>query len=72
MIDKSETFEPLSRICLFAKKYRKVSGKKYKRTNIVAAKCGSEIVAPMIYDGTTDNLLFERWFKMSSFYPVTS
>jgi transposase len=40
-----------------------VSGKKFKRTNIVAAKCGDFIVAPMIYDGTTDSLLFECWFE---------
>ena len=40
-----------------------VSGKKFKRTNIVAAKCGSLIVAPMIYDGTTDAALFEYWFE---------
>ena len=40
-----------------------ISGKKYKRTNIVAAKCGSNIVAPMIYNGTTDSVLFERWFE---------
>jgi len=42
----------------------KVSGKKFKRTNIVAAKCGDRIVAPMIYDGTTDSVLFEYWFEM--------
>ena len=40
-----------------------VSGKKFKRTNIVAAKCGSEIVAPMVYGGTTDSILFEYWFE---------
>ena len=43
----------------------KVSGKKYKRTNIVAAKCGDKIVAPMTYDGTTDSVLFECWFEES-------
>ena len=31
-----------------------ISGKKFKRTNIVAAKCGGRIAAPMIYSGTTD------------------
>ena len=31
-----------------------ISGKKFKRTNIVAARCIDNIVAPMIYDGTTD------------------
>jgi len=39
-----------------------ISGKKYKRTNIVAAKCGDTIVAPMVYEGTTDSHLFEQWF----------
>jgi len=41
----------------------KVSGRKFKRTNIVAAKCGGKVVAPMIYDGTTDSVLFEFWFE---------
>jgi len=41
----------------------KISGKKYKRTNIVAAKCCDKIVAPMIYSGTTDSTLFEYWFE---------
>jgi len=45
------------------KVYGNISGKKFKRTNIVAAKCGSLIVAPMIYDGTTDAALFEHWFE---------
>ena len=40
-----------------------IRGKKFKRTNIVAAKCGRAIVAPMIYDGTTDAVLFEHWFE---------
>ena len=40
-----------------------ISGRKFKRTNVVAAKCGEKIVAPMIYDGTTDSELFELWFE---------
>ena len=43
----------------------KISGKKYKRTNVVAAKCCDEIVAPMIYESTTDSVLFEYWFEHS-------
>ena len=39
------------------------SGKKFKRTNIVAAKCCDKIVAPMVYMGTTDSVLFECWFE---------
>ena len=41
----------------------KINGKKYKRTNIVASKSGDKIVAPMIYDGTTDSVFFEQWFE---------
>jgi len=41
----------------------KISGRKFKRTNIVAAKCGDQIVAPFLYDGTTDSVLFEFWFE---------
>ena len=41
----------------------KISGKRFKRINIVAAKCGTDIVAPMTYGGTTDSALFEYWFE---------
>ena len=40
-----------------------ISGKKFKRTNIVAAKNCDKIIAPMVYDGTTDSVLFEHWFE---------
>lgn len=41
----------------------KVSGRKFKRTNVVAAKCGDRVIAPMIYDGITDSVIFEYWFE---------
>jgi len=41
----------------------KRSGKKFKRTNILAAKCGNEIIEPLQYDGRTDHRLFETWFE---------
>ena len=41
----------------------KISGRKFKRTNAIAAKCCDKIVAPMIYDGMTDSLIFEYWFE---------
>ena len=41
----------------------KVSGKKFKRTNIVAGICQGEWIAPMEYNGTTDSVLFELWFQ---------
>ena len=41
----------------------KISGRKFKRTGIVAAQLGKSIVAPLQYDGTMDSLLFETWFE---------
>lgn len=41
----------------------RISGKKFQRTNLVAAQLNKEIVAPMQYNGTTDAPLFEYWFK---------
>jgi len=40
-----------------------INGRKYKRTGIVAAQMGKSIVAPLIYDGTMDSILFEAWFE---------
>lgn len=40
-----------------------ISGKKFKRTNIVAGICQGEWVAPMEYNCTTDSVLFEFWFQ---------
>lgn len=41
----------------------KISGRKFKRTSIVAAKLGKMLVAPMQYDGTMESTMFEHWFK---------
>lgn len=40
----------------------KISGKKYKRTSIVAGLCCGRIIAPMQFDGTMNSTLFEFWF----------
>ena len=40
-----------------------VSGKKYRRTGIVAGKVGKKVIAPLQYDGTMDSKLFEIWFE---------
>jgi len=45
------------------KVYGSVSGRKYNRTNIVAAQCDGVIIAPMEYTGTTDHYVFETWFE---------
>jgi len=41
----------------------RISGKKFKRTNIVAGIYQGEWTAPMEYGGTTDSILFEFWFE---------
>jgi transposase len=43
--------------------FAKISGKKFKRTNIVAGLWQGEWVAPLEYGGTTDSTLFEFWFE---------
>ena len=43
--------------------FGKVSGRKFKRIGIVAAKMGKSIIAPLQYDGTMDSSLFEAWFE---------
>jgi transposase len=40
-----------------------VSGRKFKRTGIVAAQMGQSILAPLQYEGTMDSALFEAWFS---------
>ena len=45
------------------KVYDRVSGRKYNRTNIVAAQFNGTIIAPMEYAGTTDHYVFESWFE---------
>ena len=39
-----------------------ISGRKFKRTNIVAGICQGKWVAPIEYSGTTDSEWFEYWF----------
>lgn len=41
----------------------KISGRKFKRTNIIAGICQGKWVAPLQYNCTTDSVLFEYWFK---------
>ena len=40
-----------------------VPGRKFQRTNLVAAQMGHEVLAPMQYKGTTNAALFESWFE---------
>ena len=41
----------------------KISGRKFKRTNIVSGICLGNWIAPLAYTGTTDSALFESWFE---------
>ena len=42
--------------------YGQISGRKYKRCGIVAAKIEDKILAPFQYSGTMNSTLFEFWF----------
>ncbi len=43
--------------------FDRISGRKYKRCGIVAAKMAGRILAPFQYDGTMDSALFLFWFS---------
>ena len=45
------------------KVFGKVAGRKYARTNPVAAKVGDRLIAPMCYNRNTDSTVFEYWFE---------
>lgn len=45
------------------KVHDKISGRKFQRTSIVAAKLGKKIIAPMQYSGTMNSAFFEMWFE---------
>ena len=45
------------------KVFGEISGRKFQRTSIAAAKLGSGIVAPLQYDTTMNAQLFEAWFE---------
>jgi hypothetical protein len=45
------------------KVFAEISGKKFKRTNIISGICRGNRIAPMTYNGITDSVLFEYWFK---------
>ncbi len=40
-----------------------ISGKRFARQSFVAAKAGSKIIAPMIFEGTCHSELFETWVE---------
>ena len=43
--------------------FGQISGRKYQRCGIVAAKMGDRVLAPFQYNGTMDSKLFEFWFS---------
>lgn len=43
--------------------YGEVSGKRYKRLNVVSGQCGAEKLAPYTYSWNTTGAWFEVWFE---------
>jgi len=43
---------------------------KYKRTGIVSALNGKNILSPLMYDGVMDSTLFEQWFEYCLFQEI--
>ena len=38
-------------------------GRKFERTNVVAARIGGKVVAPLCYTGNTTSAIFTDWFR---------
>lgn len=41
----------------------RVSGRKYKRIGIIAARMGNKVIAPIEYTGMMNSKFFEQWFS---------
>jgi isftu1 transposase len=41
-----------------------VKGKKYQRVSMIAAQCGKTVLAPFVFEGTTDANVFNHWLEM--------
>jgi transposase len=54
------------------KVFAKMSGRKFKRTDIVSGICLGEWISPLQYTGTTDSILFESWFEFCLLKEVRS
>ena len=53
------------------KVFGEIAGKKFGRTNPVAAKLGNRLLAPMYYKESADSAVFEVWFERR-FMPLLS
>ena len=40
-----------------------ISGRKFSRTNVVAAQCAKQLIAPFAFSGSMNHSLFEGWFE---------
>jgi transposase len=40
-----------------------IKGKKYQRVSMIAAQVGKVVLAPMVFEGTTDSKLFNHWLE---------
>ena len=40
-----------------------IKGKKYQRVSMIAAQCKKMILAPLVFEGTTDSKLFNHWLE---------
>ena len=59
----SYAYKPYGRAKKGTLVYGDLSGKRFARESFVAAKCGSQILAPLCYQGTCDTILFNTWVE---------
>ena len=45
------------------KVFSEVKGKKYQRVTMIAAQCEKSVLAPLVFNGTTDTKVFNHWLE---------
>ncbi len=43
--------------------FSEAKGKKYHRVSMIAALCGKTILAPLVFNGTSDTKVFNHWLE---------
>jgi transposase len=58
-----ETFRPLARSPRGQKVHGERNACKRPRTSLIAAKCGTKLLAPILFQGSTNSVLFNHWLE---------
>ena len=64
---EASTYRPYGWGYIGQKVYGERSGNARPRTSLIAAKCGTKLLAPFLFDGATDAKWFNQWLTQHLF-----